>query len=307
MIFCWLSSRLVATASVISRFMKTYHDIAGDGGSNVAGQVAAQQARIGASLEGVRVVAIGSGKGGVGKSTLTFQIAALLQARGRKVALLDADFNGPTQARLAGLKNAMPLPSGGRVALPRGRGGFGVFSIGSLVAEGDSLEFEAASSGASHTWRATREFTVLGEVLASVDWGRPEFLLVDLPPGAERLAQYAEFFGARAAFVLVTIPSDMSRGVVARSVKALRRAGGRAVGYVENMSGYFCAGCGAVRPLFSAASDVEIGLPRLAAVPFDPDLAALCDAGIPITERPGLAAARFLGEAADAIVRVLEE
>src|SRR5687768_16507150 len=84
--------------------MKTYHDIAGDGGSDVIGQVVAKKSQIAESLAGVRhLVAIGSGKGGVGKSTLTMQLAEAFRGEGARVAILDADLNGPTQARLAGL------------------------------------------------------------------------------------------------------------------------------------------------------------------------------------------------------------
>jgi ATP-binding protein involved in chromosome partitioning len=126
------------------RFMKSYHDIQGDGGSRVLEQVAGQQARIDAALSGVRhLLAIGSGKGGVGKSTLTLQLASVLAGRGSEVAVLDADFNGPTQARLAGVQAAVPLPGPGAMALPRARAGFGVFSMGSLVPETRAVEFES--------------------------------------------------------------------------------------------------------------------------------------------------------------------
>ncbi|MGH7898445.1 MAG: P-loop NTPase, partial [Candidatus Binatia bacterium] len=83
--------------------MKSYHDITGDGGSNVVEQVVEKRSRIAANLAGVRrLIAIGSGKGGVGKSTVTMQLACALRARGRSVAILDADLNGPSQARLSG-------------------------------------------------------------------------------------------------------------------------------------------------------------------------------------------------------------
>src|SRR5262245_16179501 len=233
------------------RSMKSYHDIRGDGGSRILEQVAGQQARIDAALAEVRhLVAIGSGKGGVGKSTVTLQLASVLAARGQDVALLDADFNGPTQARLAGVQAAVPLPGTDAMTLPRARAGFGVFSLGSLVPETRPVEFESQARGSSYTWRATREFTLLGEVLGSVAWGRLDLLLFDLPPGAERIVQFAEFLGPRAQFVLVGIPSRVARGVVLRSAAALAGAGRRPLGYIENMDGYACGGCGEVRPLF---------------------------------------------------------
>jgi hypothetical protein len=105
--------------------VKSYHDIVGDGGSRVLEQVAAQRTRIADGLAGVRhIVAVGSGKGGVGKSTLTLHLAAALRARGLQIAILDADFNGPSQARMAGVEGAFvpppsPRPAEGR---PSSRG-----------------------------------------------------------------------------------------------------------------------------------------------------------------------------------------
>jgi Mrp family chromosome partitioning ATPase len=100
--------------------MKGYHDIAGDGGSRILDQVTGQRARISDGLAGVRhVVAVGSGKGGVGKSTLTLHLAGALRARGLRIAILDADFNGPSQARMAGVERALFVPGSHKVALPR--------------------------------------------------------------------------------------------------------------------------------------------------------------------------------------------
>jgi ATP-binding protein involved in chromosome partitioning len=275
--------------------MKRYHDIVGDGGSGVLEQVAEQRTRITDGLAGVRhLVAVGSGKGGVGKSTLTLHLAGALRARGLRIAILDADFNGPSQARMAGVQGAPLVPGSHKVALPRTRNGIGVFSMGSLVPESESLEFESAAQGESHTWRATREFALLGEILGSVEWGALDLLMFDLPPGAERTVQYADFLGPRTSFLLVTIPSEVARGVVARSVAALSKCPNRLLGYVENMSGYFCRDCNAIKPLFVSpeSSDAAQGrssglkIPCLGTVPFDPELARLCDAGIPLAELP---------------------
>jgi ATP-binding protein involved in chromosome partitioning len=311
--------------------VKRYHDIAGDGGSRIVEQVAEQRARITDGLAGVRhLVAVGSGKGGVGKSTLTLHLAGALRARGLRLAILDADFNGPSQARMAGVQGALfvPPPSpkgsgaasgGNRVPLPRTATGIGVFSMGSLIPESEALEFESAARGESHTWRATREFALLGEILGSFEWGALDLLMFDLPPGAERTVQYADFLGSfdtaqgrpRTSFLLVTIPTEVSRGVVARSVAALSkgpstglRAGRNCIlGYVENMSGYYCRDCGAVKPLFASAEAADLGIPCLGTVPFDPELARHCDLGIspaPLSETP-------VGRALDQIAgRLLE-
>ncbi len=262
--------------------MKTYHDIVGDGGSDVLEQVAGQRASITDGLAGVRhLVAVGSGKGGVGKSTLTVHLAGALRARGLRIAILDADFNGPTQARMAGVQGAVfvppPVPRDGglasgnpKIALPRTRNGIGVFSMGSVVPESEALEFESVAEGESHTWRATREFALLGQILGSFEWGALDLLMVDLPPGAERTVQYADALGPRTSFLLVTIPSEVARGVVARSVAALSKGPNRLLGYVENMSGYYCRDCGAIKPLFRGASSPRTPLRAHSRGPHDP-------------------------------------
>jgi ATP-binding protein involved in chromosome partitioning len=265
--------------------MKGYHDIAGDGGSRILEQVADQRARIADGLAGVRhLVAVGSGKGGVGKSTLTLHLAGALRARGLRIAILDADFNGPSQARMAGVEGALFVPGREKVALPRTANGIGVFSMGSLIPESEALDFESAAHGESHTWRATREFALLGEVLRSFEWGTLDLLMFDLPPGAERTVQYADFLGPGTSFLLVTIPSEVSRGVVARSVAALSKGHHRILGYVENMSGYYCRDCKAVKPLFVSSEASGLDIPCLGTVPFDPELARHCDRGLSFTE-----------------------
>jgi ATP-binding protein involved in chromosome partitioning len=252
------------------------------------------------------LVAVGSGKGGVGKSTLTLHLAGALRARGLRIAILDADFNGPSQARMAGVQGALFVPGSRKVALPRTSNGIGVFSMGSMIPESEALEFESAARGESHTWRATREFALLGEILGAFEWGALDVLMFDLPPGAERTVQYAEFLGPfdaappstplgatlsepkgqarpRASFVLVTIPSEVARGVVARSVAALSKGPNRLLGYVENMSGYYCRDCNAIKPLFASRDQPGLGIPCLGTVPFDPELARHCDLGLPFS------------------------
>lgn len=289
-----------------SRNVKSYYDIANDGGSRVLQQVAEQRASIVDALAGVRhLVAVGSGKGGVGKSTLTFHLASALRAHGLRIAILDADFNGPSQARIAGLQKAVFVPGHHKVTLPRTSNGIGVFSIGSLISESEALSFESVARGESHTWRATREFALLGEILTSFNWGTLDLLLFDLPPGAERTVQYAEYLAPRASFVLVTIPSEVSRGVVARSVAALSKTSSRMLGYIENMSGYYCRECDAIKPLFAAAHTPELEIPCLGTVPFDPELARHCDQGTPFTELAGTPVGRALEHVAQQLLDTL--
>ncbi len=278
--------------------MKTYHDITGDGGSDVLGQVQALHRAIASALSGVdHLLAVGSGKGGVGKSTVTMALAQSFARQGRRVAILDADFNGPCQARLGGLEGRPWVPGERGLVPPRRRDGIAVVSFGSLLAESSPLAFDTVSQGEQQIWRGTREFALLGQLLSAVDWGELDVLLFDLPPGAERTVQYAEYLApldapggrltgrltGRLAFVMVTVPSDVARGVVARSLAALEEAQGRLLGYVENMAGYFCRECGEVRPLFPEPT-VELDAPCLARLPFDPDLAELCDRGWPESE-----------------------
>jgi ATP-binding protein involved in chromosome partitioning len=287
--------------------VKRYHDIVGDGGSRILEQVAEQRARITDGLAAVRhLVAVGSGKGGVGKSTLTLHLAGALRAHGLRIAILDADFNGPSQARMAGVQDALFVPGTHKVALPRTRNGIAVFSMGSLVPESEALEFESAAHGESHTWRATKEFALLGEILGSCDWGALDLLMFDLPPGAERTVQYADFLGPRTSFLLVTIPSEVARGVVARSVAALSKGPNRLLGYVENMSGYYCRDCNAIKPLFVAPEPSGLGIPCLGTVPFDPELARHCDSGIPLAELPETPVGRALEHVAQQLLDSLE-
>ena len=279
-------------------------------------QVVEQRARMTDGLAGVQhLVAVGSGKGGVGKSTLTLQLANVLRARGLRIAILDADFNGPSQARMAGVQGALFVPGTHKVALPRTSNGIGVFSMGSVIPESEALDFESAARGESHTWRATKEFTLLTEILGSFEWGDLDLLLVDLPPGAERTVQYADFLGPRTSFVLVTIPSEVSRGVVARSVAALANGSHRVLGYVENMSGYFCRGCCAIKPLFPSTRPVrdlaqggppEPHLPCLGTVPFDPELARQCDLGFPLSELPESPVGRAIEDVAQQLLDSLQ-
>ena len=181
--------------------------------------------------------------------------------------------------------------------------------MGSLIPESEALEFESAAHGESQTWRATREFALLGEILRSFEWGTLDLLMFDLPPGAERTVQYADFLGPRTSFVLVTIPSEVSRGVVARSVAALSKGPNRLLGYVENMSGYYCRDCNAIKPLFVSSESSEaagLEIPCLGTVPFDPELARHCDLGIPLAAPRETPVGLALTQIAERLLDVLD-
>jgi ATP-binding protein involved in chromosome partitioning len=236
---------------------------------------------------------------------LTLHLAGALRARGLRIAILDADFNGPSQARMAGVQGALFVPGIQKVGLPRTSNGIGVFSMGSLIPEWEALDFETAAQGESHTWRATKEFALLSEILGSFEWGQLDLLLFDLPPGAERTVQYADFLGPRTSFLLVTIPSEVARGVVARSVAALSKGPNRVLGYVENMSGYYCRDCNGIKPLFESGPPV-LEIPCLGTVPFDPELARHCDAGIPLVDLQETPVGRALERVAQHLLDSLE-
>ncbi|MEE8586038.1 MAG: P-loop NTPase [Acidobacteriota bacterium] len=284
--------------------MKKYRDLAGDGGSNIVGQVIRLKEDIASSLQPLRHrLAVGSGKGGVGKSTLTMLLALALKDQGRRPVVLDADLNGPSQARLGGLSARVPVPGRRGLAVPLTADGIGVVSMGTVVPETEQVDFPSLSQGDSYVWRASKEFSVLSDFLARTDWSPFDTLLLDLPPGTERTFQYAEFLGPETAFLLVTIPSDVSRGVVRRSVAALSRTGSPLLGYVENMKGYYCSCCRRVRPLFPDSGQVDLGIPCLGSVPFDPDLAALCDQGLSLEGQKGSAAWKAIQALCDEVNR----
>jgi Mrp family chromosome partitioning ATPase len=231
---------------------------------------------------------------------------------------------------MAGVQGALFVPGSHKVSLPRTTNGIAVFSMGSVIPESEALEFESAAHGESHTWRATREFALLGEILGSFEWGALDLLMFDLPPGAERTVQYADFLGPfdvaqgkpRVSFVLVTIPSEVSRGVVARSVAALSKGPfdgaqgrpNRLLGYVENMSGYYCRDCNAIKPLFVSPFDsrdsaalaqgrsADLGIPCLGSVPFDPELARHCDQGLALADLPNTPVGRALDHVAQQLL-----
>ena len=205
--------------------MKGYHDIAGDGGSRVLEQVAEQRARIADGLAGVRhLVAVGSGKGGVGKSTLTLHLAGALRARGLRIAILDADFNGPSQARMAGVQGALFVPGSQKVALPRTRNGIGVFSMGSVIPESEALDFESAAHGRiAHVARDPRVRAARGDPRDRSSGARSTCCCSICRRAPSGPSSTPTSSGRGTSFLLVTIPSEVSRGVVARSVAALSK------------------------------------------------------------------------------------
>lgn len=277
--------------------MKKYKDIAGDGGSNIAGQVEAQQAKLRARLASVRhLVAILSGKGGVGKSSLTANLACCLALGGWKVGVLDADLNGPTMAKMLGVRGETLVLSPEGVEPPVTPLGVKVMSMDLLLpSDAAPLAWDAPTQAEAHTWRGAMEANALREFLADTRWGELDALLLDLPPGTDRLATVASLVPALAGGVVVTIPSEVAHLVVSKAITAAGQAKAPLLGLVENMAGLFPGPDG-------AALARKAGIPFLGKVPFDPALAGACDRGEPfVALAPQSPAAQALTSIAAAI------
>jgi ATP-binding protein involved in chromosome partitioning len=277
--------------------VKRYRDIAGDGGSDIVGQVEAQQARLTARLKDVRAtIAVVSGKGGVGKSSVTANLAGAFALAGARVGVLDADLNGPTMATMLGVRGRTLVVTDAGVEPPAGALGIRVMSMDLLLADDATpLTWEAPTQAEAHTWRGAMEANAVREFLADTGWGPLDVLLIDLPPGTDRLATIAGLVPGLSGAVVVTIPSDVSRLVVRRSLTVARQVGTPVLGLVENMAGVFPGPGGE-----TLAREADV--PFLGRVPFDPALAAAADRGEPyVAAAPEAPAARALTAIATAL------
>lgn len=288
--------------------MKKYKDIVGDGGSNIVGQVEEQQGRLKARLAAVRhVVAIVSGKGGVGKSSVTANLAAAFAREGSAVGVLDADLNGPSAARMLGVRGQTLRVTEAGVHPAVNAQGISVMSMDLLLPSDETpVTWEATTQAESHVWRGNMEANALREFLADTAWGALDLLLLDLPPGTDRLLTVAGLVPSLAGTVLITIPAAVSHLVVKKSITVARETGAPILGLVENMAGYVCLKCGAVGELFQGSGGerlaAEFGIPFLGRVPFDPRLAAAGDQGLPfVSEHADSPAGRALLHVADRI------
>jgi ATP-binding protein involved in chromosome partitioning len=276
---------------------KRYRDIVGDGGSNIVGQVEAQQARMRTRLAAVqRIVAVVSGKGGVGKSSITANLAACFARDGRRVGVLDADLNGPTMAKMLGVRGRPLELTADGVVPPESALGIRVMSMDLLLPSDEApLAWQAPTQAESHTWRGSMEANALREFIADTAWGELDLLLLDLPPGTDRLATVASLLPALAGAVVVTIPSDVSHLIVRKSITVAAQARVPVLGVVENMAGLFSGASGETLAR-------EAGVPFLGAVPFDPALSAAADRGEPyVAVAPEAPAARAIAAIAKAI------
>jgi ATP-binding protein involved in chromosome partitioning len=283
--------------------MKRYKDIAGDGGSNIAGQVNEQHARLRARLAEVgAIVAVVSGKGGVGKSSITANLAACWALEGRRVGVLDADLNGPTMATMLGVRGRRLVVGAEGVTPPEGALGVRVMSMDLLLPSDDTpLVWEAPTQAESQTWRGAMEANALREFLADTAWGALDVLLLDLPPGTDRLVTMAALLPVLSGTIVVTIPSDVAHLVVRKSITIAAQAKAPILGLVENMTGLFPGPSGAELAR-------EAGIPFLGGVPFDPALAAAADLGEPlVASAPTCDASRALFAIATAVGAALSD
>ncbi len=220
-----------------------------------------------------RVLAISSGKGGVGKSTVSANLAAALARSGHRVGLMDADIYGPNVPRMMGVEEKPPV-TGGKIQ-PLEAHGVKLMSLGFIV------EREAPA-----IWRGPIIMKIIQQFLRDVAWGELDYFLVDLPPGTGdaqlSLVQTVHLHGA----IIVTTPQAMATGDSLRGAKMFERVGVRVLGVVENMSYYVCPHCGERTELFLSGGGQkladELGVPLLGQIPLQAGLPQLADAGKPI-------------------------
>jgi len=240
-----------------------------------------------------RIIAVSSGKGGVGKSTVCVNLAVSLARSGAKVGILDADIYGPNIPRMMGVNEA-PRVIGDRI-IPLEAHGVKVMSLGFII-ERDQPAI----------WRGPIVMKIITQFLGDVDWGQLDYLLVDMPPGTGdaqlSLVQATNVHGA----IIVTTPQEVSVGDALRGAKMFQRVGVPVLGIVENMSWLECPHCGKPTALFGSGGGQrladELELPLLGQIPLAPNVAQGGDTGAPIVVAdPRSAPAAALGRIAVAV------
>ncbi|EAR52604.1 Putative Mrp (Multidrug resistance-associated protein) family protein [Oceanicola granulosus HTCC2516] len=260
-----------------------------------AGQGAAPSLKIGrhptqnqgpAPVAGVdRIIAVGSGKGGVGKSTVATNLAVAMAREGRRVGLLDADIYGPSIPRMMGKEDRPKSPDGERIE-PLHAHGVTFMSIGLMLEDNKPV-----------IWRGPMLMGALQQLLGQTNWGELDTLIVDLPPGTGdvqlTLCQRFHLTGA----VVVSTPQDVALLDARKALSMFETLKTPVLGLIENMSTYICPNCGHEAHLFGhggvAAEAERLGLPFLAALPIDLDTRLAGDSGTPVAAGEGAMAESY--------------
>lgn len=226
-----------------------------------------------------RILAVASGKGGVGKSTLASNLAVALARQGRRVGLLDADIYGPSQPRMMGV-SSRPASPDGKTIIPLKAHGVTLMSLGLLLKEGEAV-----------VWRGPMLMGALQQLLTQVAWGDLDVLIVDLPPGTGdvqlTLCQRAHLTGA----IVVSTPQDVALIDARRAIDMFGKLKAPVLGLVENMSSYVCPNCGHEAHIFGhggvRAEAEALGVPFLGEIPLALEVRVAGDAGTPIAAGEG--------------------
>ncbi|MFV2072835.1 MAG: P-loop NTPase [Thermoanaerobaculales bacterium] len=253
-------------------------------------------------IPGVRhVIAVASGKGGVGKSTVSANLALAAAALGHRVGLLDADIYGPSQQMMMGTESAPAGDPEGRIHPVEAPGGVKVMSFGFFVDPDQPV-----------IWRGPLLQKALEQFIGDVNWGDLDYLVVDLPPGTGdvtlTLCQNVPMAGA----VIVTTPQDVALIDARKGLHMFRKLDVPVLGIIENMAFYTCPECGHVDNIFGSGGGKrtaeELEIPFLGSVPLDPAIVTGGDQGTPVViERPDSPAARAFRELTQNLVDRIEE
>ena len=226
-----------------------------------------------------RIIAVGSGKGGVGKSTLSANLAVALARMGRKVGLVDADIYGPSQPRLMGSEGVKPQARGDKLVPVPGQWGVPMLSMGQLIEPGKAI-----------AWRGPMASNALGQLI-DADWGAVDTLVLDLPPGTGDVQLTMQQRHKPSGAVIVSTPQDLALIDAARAIQLFEVGQVPVIGLVENMAGYQCPHCGEMSDPFgqggAEATARTLGLPFLGRVPLDLAIREQSDSGQPPAAQDG--------------------